>query len=295
MRRRRTAADRCNPRPRLAPLGFATMIRPSCFDELSLDVLSSDQKLSTSEPQCHRLHVSPLIFEDRRKPDMGRPKFADARRCFLLLDHHPKHLILRPAATKFHMPLRYTFLIFGVPLQLQPPPAPRLRNIPLPDPRVAHLPHNLPATQNVFPIDLTRRVDFDLLGRSVENYSIPAHTTVYIVPTSHEFTLLEINTGDTPATAFSIIRRLQTEMRALLSLRVYRVGLPPVAQQLVRDYFLSHSGTNGARLWQAFLNGARYPRGPRGADLLRGHSCMWGFGEDFNGRWVIDVDLPFQM
>ncbi|KAJ7111655.1 hypothetical protein C8R43DRAFT_1113500 [Mycena crocata] len=176
-----------------------------------------------------------------------------------------------------------------------PPPAPRLRNIPLPDPRVANLAHSPPATQNVFPIDLTRRIDFDLLAQTVQNSNIPAHTTIYILPTSREFTLLEINTGDTPATAVSIIRRLQTEMRASLSLQVYRVGLPPAAQRLVHDYFLLHSGPNGVRLWQAFLNGARYPQGPRGAVLLRGYSCMWGFGQDYNGRWVLDVDVPLQM
>ncbi|KAJ7473245.1 hypothetical protein FB451DRAFT_290409 [Mycena latifolia] len=181
------------------------------------------------------------------------------------------------------------------PHLLQPPPAPRLRNIPLPNPTVARRrPRARPTHQDVFPIDLTTDVDFDLLTGRIQNCSIPPHTTIDILPASRECILLQMNTGDHPTTTFAIIRRLQTIMRAPLSLQVFSTELPPAARQFVRSYFLARGGQDGARLWQGFLKGARHPQGPRGAVLLRGHCFMWGFSQDHQGQWVVHVDVPFR-
>ncbi|KAJ7633687.1 hypothetical protein B0H17DRAFT_1280578 [Mycena rosella] len=111
---------------------------------------------------------------------------------------------------------------------LQPPPAPRLPNIPLPDFAVAHRHPPAPSRRDVLPIDLNNEVDFELLAGSIPNYSIPPHTTIDILPSSREFILLQITTGDRPTTAFSVIRSLQRIMRAPLSLQVFTAELPPV-------------------------------------------------------------------
>ncbi|KAJ7481983.1 hypothetical protein FB451DRAFT_1237715 [Mycena latifolia] len=102
-----------------------------------------------------------------------------------------------------------------------------------------------------------------------------------------------MSTGDSPTTAFAVIRRLQTVMRAPLSLEIFSTKLPPATGQSVRCYFLSRSGKDGALLWQGFLNGARHPQGPKGAVLLRGHCFMWGFSQDYQGQWQVHVDVPF--
>ncbi|KAJ7478086.1 hypothetical protein FB451DRAFT_181583 [Mycena latifolia] len=177
---------------------------------------------------------------------------------------------------------------------LQPPPAPRLRNIPLPDAAVARRRSRArPTHQDVFPIDLTNDVDFDLLAGRIQNCSIPPHTTIDILPTSRECILVQMTTGDRPTSTFAVIRRLQAIIRAPLSLQLFTTELPLAARQSVRGYFLSCSGQDGAGLWQGFLNGARHPQGPRGAILLRGHCFMWGFSQDYQGQWAVHVDVPF--
>ncbi|KAJ7473243.1 hypothetical protein FB451DRAFT_1367276 [Mycena latifolia] len=180
-----------------------------------------------------------------------------------------------------------------IPAPHLPPPAPRLRSIPLPDAAVARRrPRARPTHQDVFPIDLTNDVDFDLLAGRIQNCSIPPHTTIDILPTSRECILLQMTTGDRPTSTFAIIRRLQTIMRAPLSLQVFTTELPPAARQSVRSYFLARSGQDGVGLWQGFLNGARHPQGPRGAVLLRGHCFMWGFSQDHQGQWGVHVGVP---
>ncbi|KAJ6492021.1 hypothetical protein C8R45DRAFT_190913 [Mycena sanguinolenta] len=177
--------------------------------------------------------------------------------------------------------------------RLQPPPAPRLQPVPLPNlsPTYTHA-SVLPTGADVFPIDLTSEVDFQVLERGVSNFSIPPHTTVYVLPTSQTFSLLQIETKNRPSRALSVIRRLQSILREPLSLDVYRTQLQPVVQEAVRQYFLSQSGRNGAHLWQGFLNGFHHRDGPRGLVLLQGHSDMWGFSQDHGGHWVIHVEVP---
>ncbi|KAJ7142405.1 hypothetical protein C8R44DRAFT_974171 [Mycena epipterygia] len=192
-------------------------------------------------------------------------------------------LLLVPAP---HLP---SFL----PLQLQPPPAPRLRNVPLPElgSRQDH-PYAPPTRQDAFPVDLTSEVDFEILARSMPNYSIAPHTKIFILPASRDGVLMELNTGDRSSSTFSVIRLLQAVMRAPLSLQTYH-DLEAPAQQSVRSYFLLRSGRHGARLWQGFLHGSRHPQGPSGAVMLRGKFYMWGFSPDHRGRWVLDVDALF--
>ncbi|KAJ7717911.1 hypothetical protein DFH07DRAFT_1068132 [Mycena maculata] len=184
----------------------------------------------------------------------------------------------------------------ATPHLLQPPPAPRLRSIPLPGSSASHG-HSVapPPPRDVFPVDLTTEVDFDDLARSVPNYSIPPRTTIYIFPASGGSFLLQIITGHRPTSTFSVIRRLKAIMGEPLALQVYHADLPPAARSSVHEYFLSRSGHRGTRLWQGFLNGALHPRGPSGIDLLRGHSSMWGFYQDHQGQWIIQVDPPVPM
>ncbi|KAJ7500620.1 hypothetical protein B0H11DRAFT_1995926 [Mycena galericulata] len=180
------------------------------------------------------------------------------------------------------------------PHLLQPPPAPRLRNVPLPGDLTAFHSRSLrqPIPRDIYPIDLTHRINFAVLGRSVASCSIPPYTTVYVFSTSRSISLLWINTEDRPETTFSVIRRLQALIRAPLSLQGYLTDLPPTIQRSVREHFLSRRGHSGPGLWQGFLNGSHHRRGPSGRDLLRGHSFMWGFSQDHAGRWVLYVDLP---
>ncbi|KAJ6566813.1 hypothetical protein B0H19DRAFT_714251 [Mycena capillaripes] len=179
------------------------------------------------------------------------------------------------------------------PLQLQPPSAPRIQNIPLPGLSCAHSTSQAPRIRrDVFPIDLTNDVDFELLADGIGNFPIPLHATVYVMPSSRERSLLQITTGNRPARAFSVIRRVQSIIRAPLSLEVYLAQLQPAVQVSVREYFLSQSGSYGAQLWQEFLNGAQHPQGPKGVILLQGHIYMWGFSQDHFGKWVLHVDAP---
>jgi hypothetical protein len=175
----------------------------------------------------------------------------------------------------------------------KPPAAPRLRNVPLPPSSPTYAPTQLPRTgRDIFPIDLTSEIDFEVLAHGLVNFGIPAHTTVYVLPASRDRSLLEIDTGDSPAHAVSIIRRLHSILHAPLSPQVYRNGLQPGVQEAVRRYFQSHNGGNGARLWQRFRNGFEHCDGPRGVVLLQGHTDMWGFSQDHRGQWTIHVDMP---
>ncbi|KAJ6526793.1 hypothetical protein B0H19DRAFT_1275628 [Mycena capillaripes] len=179
------------------------------------------------------------------------------------------------------------------PLQLQPPSKPRRKNIPLPSLSTSHsTSQSTRARRDVFPIDLTDDVDFELLADGIGNFPIPLHTTVYVMPSSRERSLLQITTGNRPARAFSVIRRVQSIIRAPLSLEVYLTQLKPVVQASVREYFMSQSGSYGAQLWQEFLNGAQHSLGPKGVVLLQGHIYMWGFSQDHFGTWMLHVDAP---
>ncbi|KAJ7436711.1 hypothetical protein FB451DRAFT_1570977 [Mycena latifolia] len=217
----------------------------------------------------------PLMFPNSTPPGQNPPSPYT-------VNHHslpvPAPHLVSPRSSRKHV----HNLLFGLRLQLQPPPAPRLRNIPLPD-----------AAVDVFPINLTNDVDFDLLAGRIQNCSIPPHTTIDILPASRECILLQMTTGDRPTSTFAVIRRLQAIIRAPLSLQLFTTELPLAARQSVRGYFLSCSGQDGAGLWQGFLNGARHPQGPRGAVLLRGHCFMWGFSQDYQGQWAVHVDAPF--
>ncbi|KAJ6566804.1 hypothetical protein B0H19DRAFT_1138617 [Mycena capillaripes] len=184
-------------------------------------------------------------------------------------------------------------LLCNAPALYHPPSTPRIQHIPLPN--VAPV-HNTPQAprirRDVFPIDLTNDVDFELLADGIGNFPLPLHTTVYVMPSSRERSLLQITTGNRPARAFSVIRRVQSIIRAPLSLEVYLTQLQPAVQASVREYFLFQSGSYGVQLWQEFLNGAQHPQGPKGVVLLQGHIYMWGFSQDHFGKWVLHVDAP---
>jgi len=186
-------------------------------------------------------------------------------------------------------------VLFAPPLHhLQPPPTPRLQSVPLPDLSPPYITIRAPPTGgDVFPIDLLEEIDFEGLARGFSNFAIPPRTTVYVLPAARDRSLLQIDTGDRRAHAFSVLRRLQSILRAPLSLNVYRTQLRPAIQESVRQCFLSHSGPNGMRLWQGFLNGFENPDGPRGEVLLQGHSYMWGFSPDHGGTYMIHVDVSF--
>ncbi|KAJ7663229.1 hypothetical protein DFH06DRAFT_1189684 [Mycena polygramma] len=171
---------------------------------------------------------------------------------------------------------------------LQPPPAPRIPTIPLPN--VWGGPIVLVPNRAPLPIDLLGDLDLELLTRAIGHHRILQHSTIRVL--AGDRCLLQIISGDAPTTSISFIRRLRRHMRAPLSLHVYRSELPPETQQAVRSYFLSHSGSNGRRLWQGFLNGHRHPRGPTGEVLLQGHLFLWGFRPDGHDCWVVDVDAP---
>ncbi|KAJ7609237.1 hypothetical protein DFH06DRAFT_1485931 [Mycena polygramma] len=179
------------------------------------------------------------------------------------------------------------------PLQLQPPSAPRMHSVPLPRVSPTHSTFRVhPPRRDVFPIDLTSEVDFHALARGVLDFNVPPHTTVYIMPTSRERSLLQITTEEGPARASTVLRRVQSIIRAHLSLQVYRTQLEPAVQTAVREHFLSRSGRHGVQLWQAFLNGVEHPHGPRGVVLLEDHIHMWGFSLDHSGQWMVHVDVP---
>ncbi|KAF8146662.1 hypothetical protein K438DRAFT_1944477 [Mycena galopus ATCC 62051] len=175
--------------------------------------------------------------------------------------------------------------------RLQPPPPPRLPSVPLPDPSPthAHVQVSPPSVGDVFPIDLTNEIDFSLLARGMLNFALPPRTTVYVLPASRDRSLLQVETGDRTASAFSVIRKLQSILHAPLSLQKYCTELQPVVQESVRQYFLSQGGYNGPQLWQEFLSGFD---GPSGLMLLQGHSDLWGFSQDHSGQWIIHVDRP---
>ncbi|KAF7341501.1 hypothetical protein MVEN_01887600 [Mycena venus] len=175
---------------------------------------------------------------------------------------------------------------------LQPPSAPRMRNVPLPSVWAGHIatPPQVLAWEP-FPIDLRSDLDLEHLTRAIGNHRISPQSTICIFPTARDRTLFEITSGDTPTTSISIIRRLCAILRAPLSLRVYQLELSPDAQQAVCSYFLSRSGPNGRRLWQDFLNGHHHPQGPTGEVLLQGHVLLWGFKKDGQHRWIVDVDV----
>ncbi|KAJ7321372.1 hypothetical protein DFH08DRAFT_941985 [Mycena albidolilacea] len=172
----------------------------------------------------------------------------------------------------------------------KPPAAPRLRSVPLPAFSPTYAPTQLPPTgRDVFPIDLTSEIDFEVLARGLANFGIPAHTTIYVLPASRDRSLLQIDTGDSPAHAVSIIRRLHSILHAPLSPQVYRTGLQPAVQEAVRRYFHSRGGSNGAHLWHGFMNGFEHCDGPRGVVLLQGHTDMWGFSQDHRGHSSADI------
>ncbi|KAJ7137018.1 hypothetical protein C8R44DRAFT_848438 [Mycena epipterygia] len=173
---------------------------------------------------------------------------------------------------------------------LQPPAAPRLLNVSLPDMTATFvLPPATTTRRDVFPIDLSRDLDLELLSRALPDFTIPAQTTIHVLPTSRDRALIELNAGRRPTTAMSIIRRLHSVMRAPLSLQVYQI-LPYDVQQSVFNYFMS-CWPNEGRRWQDFLNGYSHSQGPTGAVLLQGHFYLWGFSQDHASRWIVDVDV----
>ncbi|KAJ7249757.1 hypothetical protein B0H12DRAFT_1324398 [Mycena haematopus] len=134
------------------------------------------------------------------------------------------------------------------------------------------------------PIDLQINLDLEQLAQAVGNYIISPNSTIDVVPTARDRTLIRITLGDEPTTASSFIRRLWSVMRAPLSLQYYQWELSPDVQDAVFRYFLSRSGPHGRRLWQDFLNGHHHPQGPAGAVLLQGHFFLWGIWKDENSR-----------
>ncbi|KAJ7096916.1 hypothetical protein C8R44DRAFT_989172 [Mycena epipterygia] len=175
---------------------------------------------------------------------------------------------------------------------LQPPPTPRMRPIPLPSVLSAPFPPTAPMIGNDFyPIDLSSDLDLEALARAIPNYVIHPRTTIHILPTSRDRSLMQFNSGNRQRSAISIICRLHALLRAPLSLQVYQSELAPDVQQAVFRYFIASSGPHGRRLWQRFLNGHHHPQGPTGAVLLQGHFNLWGFSQDYHLRWVIDVDV----
>ncbi|KAJ7914690.1 hypothetical protein B0H13DRAFT_2325012 [Mycena leptocephala] len=179
------------------------------------------------------------------------------------------------------------------PHLLQPPYAPRMRNVPLPavyGGPIAMLPaatHREP-----FPIDLRSDLDLEHLTQALGNHRISSHSTVHVLPTARDRPLIQLRLGDEPTTSITLIRRLHAVMCAPLSLRVYRSELSPDVQQAVCGYFVARSEPNGRRLWQDFLNGHHHPQGPKGEDLLQGHFLLWGVWQDGHAQWVVDADVP---
>nr|GAT57482.1 predicted protein [Mycena chlorophos] len=186
-------------------------------------------------------------------------------------------------------------------LGLQPPHAPRPRTIPLPPlnfhphiqpqqafsrPRDAY-PHNL--------LDDPDTMDFTALMRVLPAHSIPAHSTVFVLPTANRATpLFALPTGNAPTSAVAFVAQLQRLMRAPLTVDGYRLAGQAEA---VRSYFLSRSKPGrerdaAVRRWNEFLDGRVSGSGPRGAVLLRGHTHMWGMWLDPAGNWILDVDVP---
>ncbi|KAJ7182397.1 hypothetical protein C8R43DRAFT_967118 [Mycena crocata] len=173
----------------------------------------------------------------------------------------------------------------------QPPPAPRMRSVPLPDvnaPRIRQALH--PSTDN-FPLDLTANLDRAHLARTLPNCLIPAHTTIRVRPTSGGRAFLHFDSGDRPASAVAVIRRLQALLVAPLSLELYQ-DLAHDVQQAVASYFVAGPVIDGGRLWQDFMSGYQHPQGPMGVVLLQGHFHLWGLRQDHNLRWVVDIDVP---
>ncbi|KAJ7032533.1 hypothetical protein C8F04DRAFT_1107153 [Mycena alexandri] len=199
-------------------------------------------------------------------------------------------------ANPFSSPYPVDQSLPGPALHLQQPPrAPRLPNVPLPN--NSSTPWGAPAAQtrqDVFPIDLTNAVDFHALARGLENVSIPEGATIYVLPPSRDRCLLQVPTPGGRMTTFSFIQYLQSKMRAPLTLEDFNTLLSPAAQQAVQRHFLSRS-RNGERLWEGFVNGARAPRGPKGVVLLQGHHYLWGFSQDQLGEWIMDVNVPDQV
>ncbi|KAF8198831.1 hypothetical protein K438DRAFT_1759479 [Mycena galopus ATCC 62051] len=190
-------------------------------------------------------------------------------------------------------PFEYPYSPYSVDQVLQPPPAPRLQNVPLPNvsPTYAHA-QAPPIVEDVFPIDLTNEIDFVLLARGIPNFALPLRTTIDVLPASQDGSLLQIETGNRASSAFSVIHKLHSILHAPLSLQKYCTQFQPIVQESVRQYFLSQSGRNGANLWQGFLSGFEHPEGPSGIVLLLGHSDLWGFSQDLSGQWAIHVDRP---
>lgn len=175
---------------------------------------------------------------------------------------------------------------------MKPPPAPRMRNVPLPNvwPDLVAGQRAAPS-RDAFSIDLGSDLDLEHLTRALGNHRISPHSTIHVLPTTRDRALLQITSGDMPTTSISFIRRLWSLIRASLSLQVYQSELSPEGQQAVCSYFLSRSGPNGTRLWQDFINGHHHPQGPKGEVLLQGHLLLWGFRRDGRCRWIVDVDV----
>ncbi|KAJ7875007.1 hypothetical protein B0H14DRAFT_3130894 [Mycena olivaceomarginata] len=166
------------------------------------------------------------------------------------------------------------------------------RHIPLPHEwadRIA--PPVVPYYQEPFPIDLRSDLDLEHLTRVLGNYSIPPGSTIHIMPTARDRNLLQLASGDIPATPVTIVRRLCRTIRGPLSLRVYQSELSPETQQAVYRAFLACGGSRGRKIWQDFLNGDQHPDGPKGGLLLHGHWLLWGFRQDGQHQWIVDVDV----
>ncbi|KAJ7268591.1 hypothetical protein C8J57DRAFT_1325637 [Mycena rebaudengoi] len=174
-------------------------------------------------------------------------------------------------------------------VSLQPPAAPHMSNVPLPNTSPSYPSRS--AMPDAFPVDLTRDIDFNSLAGRISNRTVPAQTTIHIVPTSGDRLLFDISTGDRPMTTISVIRRLHSLIRAPLSIE-FLSQLPFDVQQSVMTYFLAISGRNGSLLWQGFLNRYHNAQGPTGAVLLQGHFYVWGLFQDRQSHWVLNVDIP---
>ncbi|KAJ7844924.1 hypothetical protein B0H14DRAFT_3685679 [Mycena olivaceomarginata] len=167
-----------------------------------------------------------------------------------------------------------------------PPPAPRMRNIPLPHEwgdRTA--PPVVPYYQEPFPIDLRSDLDLEHLTLSLldrPSTSCPPQEIV-TSSSSHRATF--------QLPPVTIVRRLCRTIRGPLSLRVYQSELSPETQQAVCRAFLARGGSRGRKIWQDFLNGNQHPDGPKGELLLHGHLLLWGFRQDGQHQWIVDVDV----
>ncbi|KAF7341492.1 hypothetical protein MVEN_01886600 [Mycena venus] len=174
----------------------------------------------------------------------------------------------------------------------KPPSAPRMPSVPLPSAWAGHIatpPQVL--TWEPFPIDLRNDLDLEQLTRAIGNHRISPHSTIRVLPTARDRALFQITSGDTSTTSISIICRLCAMLRAQLSLPFYQSELSPDVQQAACSYFLSRSGSNGRRLWEDFLNGHHHPQGPKGEVLFQGHILLWGFRQEGQHRWIVDVDV----